>query len=192
MLIGLICLIIGIMERINLNEEIYNDKLSNGIECNIISVNEGTLCYNQRDKCIAHGYDGHMTNGGPGYTRPKNGGPSCEEWSYLHFYYYDYRVAISATDICTNQEMIENEYHNDSLIIFDFTNDGECQFPVMHEVGDHFCFNVDIKCGDTTFELDEPIHDEPEYIQDCIIGGISMLILGTCCCFGWIGYFKWM
>ena len=51
MLIGIICLIVGIIQRSNL-QPLYDDQLSNGIDCVIISVNQGNQCHQQKDGCL--------------------------------------------------------------------------------------------------------------------------------------------
>ena len=188
MLIGIICLIVGTAQRSNL-EPIYDEQLSNGIDCVIISVNQGIQCHQQKDGCLSPGTE----NSRESYQRrPRNGGPNCNEWNYKRFYYYEYQVALLAIDICNQQEIVQNGYHNASLITFDIINNDKCQDAQIYDVGNHFCYNVDEKCSDSTFELDTPLLDPHGYIQDTIIAGAVLLIFGGCCCMGWIIWAGWI
>ena len=192
--IGISLLIFGLVQRENLQQQHIDAQLSDSIDCVILSVNQGSQCDIQRDGCAT---DTDTDTGRRRLLRASRGGggPLCENgWNYKYYYNYEYTVAFKAINICNDQEIsyITN-YHNQSLITFNYTSSNCIQEQAFHGIGDHICYNVDKQCIDSTFELDEPSWDHSDAnIEAIIVLGAIFLSIGGCCCLGWIVWFKYL
>mmetsp|Transcript_15832 Transcript_15832/g.14222 ORF Transcript_15832/g.14222 Transcript_15832/m.14222 type:complete len:216 (+) Transcript_15832:46-693(+) len=192
MLIGIICIVIATTQTANLEAEL-DALIDNGIDCVIVSMNQGNQCDQVKDTCAEPRITTQCMDCYPNRAdnNANSGGPTCARWNYKRWYYHDYQVAFSARDICTDEQLIENGYNNQSLITFDFTQNNECRFAYIYATGNHICHNVEEKCGDTTFELDTPLLDGHQILQDTIIAGAVLILISGCCCLGWIGWAGW-
>jgi len=189
--VGIIFLVFGTINGDIQQQEHLDTAASNSIDCVITAVDQGSECDWQRDGCFE---DTDTTTGRRRLLRTSRGGggPICDDgWNYKYWYYYDYLVTFQANNICDNDQLIENGYHNQSLITFNFTSTNECQNPVIYDVGDKICYDVDKQCVDTTFELDHPSMDKDVRIETMIIAGAILLTVGGCCCCITIGWYKY-
>ena len=176
--IGVIFVIVGSIYSTKSRQEHMDTQSSKLIECTILSVNAATLCDLERDGCIKYEGDDRrrLTNSMKGI-----GGNICEEWELKYYYYYEYEVAITAIDICTDDELIENRYNDDKLLIFNYLLEDECHDDAQtHQVGEHICYIIDRGCDDTTFELSGTEFDLNHHLFNLILAGAVLLAVGVC------------
>ena len=191
--LGIAFLVFGLLYKNSLQQQHNDTQSSNLIECTILSVNAATQCDQERDGCLKYEhkdeYEDLEEDAGDDERRRLTlsmkgiGGANCEEWNLKYYYYYQYELAISAIDICTDDELIENGYDDDKLITFNYVleDDESCHDDAQtHPVGEHTCYIVDRGCDDTTFELSDTEFNLDKDLENLIIAGAVFLAVGVC------------